>query len=181
MKILIVSDIHGNYKNMNKVLKDNSSFDYLFILGDVLAGDYDTEGYDPDKLANLLNLNKDKILAVKGNCDYYSEEMLDFILNKGYITIDLDNKRFLLTHGHMYNYNNLPSNDFDILLFGHTHSPLMKIINKKLFINPGSITYPRGLYNESYIIYENNKFKLIDLNSNKVLKEYDCEGEINEN
>ena len=81
----------------------------------------------------------------------------------------------------MYNYNNLPSNDFDILLFGHTHSPLMKIINKKLFINPGSITYPRGLYNESYIIYENNKFKLIDLNSNKVLKEYDCLGDLNEN
>ena len=55
MKILIVSDIHGNYNNMKKVLQNDSSFDYLFLLGDLLSGP-DITGYNPEKLANLLNI-----------------------------------------------------------------------------------------------------------------------------
>ena len=54
MKILIVSDIHGNYENMKKVLENEKTFDYFFLLGDILSGPY-IEGYDPDKLAELLN------------------------------------------------------------------------------------------------------------------------------
>ena len=54
MIILIVSDTHGNYGNMKKVLENEPSFDYFFLLGDILYGP-DIEGYDPDRLAELLN------------------------------------------------------------------------------------------------------------------------------
>ena len=36
MKVLIVSDIHGGYSNIKKVLDDNPKFDLLLILGDIL-------------------------------------------------------------------------------------------------------------------------------------------------
>lgn len=32
--------------------------------------------------------------------------------------------------------------DFDVLIFGHTHSPLLKEISQILFLNPGSPTNP---------------------------------------
>ena len=54
MKILIVSDIHGNYENMKKVLENEKTFDIFFLLGDVLYGP-EIEGYNTDKLADLLN------------------------------------------------------------------------------------------------------------------------------
>ena len=31
-KVLIVSDTHGNYLNMKKVLENDPTFDYMFLL-----------------------------------------------------------------------------------------------------------------------------------------------------
>ena len=96
MKILIVSDIHGNFDNMKKVLKDNPNFDCMFLVGDLLAGP-EIEGYNPKKLANLLNGYKDKIIAVRGNCDYeYDIKLLNFDINKLYIKMTIDKKIFLM-------------------------------------------------------------------------------------
>ena len=43
MKVLIVSDIHGGYNNMKKVLEDNPEFDLFLILGDILYGGEEEE------------------------------------------------------------------------------------------------------------------------------------------
>ena len=108
MKVLIVSDIHGNFDNMKKVIQNNSSFDKMLILGDILSG-YNRDGYNPIQLASFLNIYKDKIIAVRGNCDFDSSE-LEFPVDKYYITVPIDDKLFLLTHGHRYNrYNFLDS------------------------------------------------------------------------
>ena len=64
MKVLIISDIHGNYKNLNKVISNNE-FDKLIILGDTLVGPFT----EYKEVANLLNKYKDKIISVKGNCE----------------------------------------------------------------------------------------------------------------
>ena len=102
MKALIVSDIHGNFDNMKKVFENDPSFDHLLLIGDILDGP-DREGYNPEKLAELLNVYKDKIIAVKGNCDYeYDTRLLKFSVEKLYATISMDDKKFLMTHGHYY-------------------------------------------------------------------------------
>ena len=36
MKLLIISDVHGDYKSLEKVLK-NESFDRLVVLGDLFS------------------------------------------------------------------------------------------------------------------------------------------------
>ena len=169
MKILIVSDIHGNYLNMKKVLDNEVNFDYMFILGDVLSGPY-IEGYDPDELANLLNTYSNKIFYVRGNCDVSRMDLLNFYMEKDYLLLPIDNINFFLTHGHMYNEHMLPDVEFDVYMQGHTHIPVMKKVGDIIYLNPGSITLPKGMSDKSYIVYKDNNFYLKDLN-NKIIKE----------
>ena len=172
MKILIVSDIHGNYLNMKKVLDNEVNFDYMFLLGDILYGP-DIEGYDPDKLAELLNTYSNKIFYVRGNCDVSRMELLDFYIDKDFMFIPLDNINFFLTHGHMYTEYHMPplDMDYDVYMQGHTHIPVMKENNNKIYLNPGSITLPKGFSKKSYIIYQDKKFYLKDLEYNNIIKE----------
>ena len=48
MKLLVVSDIHGDYESLNKVIH-NESFDRLIVLGDLLPYSYDYEDKLDDK------------------------------------------------------------------------------------------------------------------------------------
>ncbi len=50
--------------------------------------------------------------------------VLDFPIMADYSTILYNNKRLFLTHGHIYNENNLPKlMDGDVFIYGHTHIP----------------------------------------------------------
>ncbi|MBP5678366.1 MAG: phosphodiesterase [Bacilli bacterium] len=171
MKILIVSDIHGNYENMKKVLENEKTFDYFFLLGDVLYGP-DIEGYDPDRLAELLNEYSNKIFYVRGNCDTSRMELLDFYMEKDYLFLPIDSINFFLTHGHLYSEYQMPEVglDYDVYIQGHTHIPVMKEKNGKIFLNPGSITLPKGFHHKSYMIYQDGEFQLKDLEKNTVIK-----------
>ena len=169
MKLLIISDIHGNFRNMKKVIENDSSFDYIYLLGDILSGP-DIDGYNPNQLVEFLNLYKDKIVYVRGNCDNYHMELLDFFVDNYSLTVSVDQKLFFLTHGHLYSPYNLPSTPFDVFLSGHTHVPVLEKREDYVFINPGSITLPKGGSNRSYIVYEDGVFTLKDLEKNEALK-----------
>lgn len=165
MKVLIVSDIHGGYDNMKKVLEDNPEFDLFLILGDILYGENNDE-----KLAKLLNKYTSKIISVCGNCDSFSNtNILDFFDDKLYVTVPIDGKLVFITHGHIYNKYNMPNIPYDIYIQGHTHVPIMEY-GDKLYLNPGSITRPRGICDKSYILYENGEFFLKDVDDNSVIK-----------
>lgn len=170
MRILIVSDIHGNLDNMKKVIQNDPSFDCLLLVGDLLAGP-NIDGYDPERLADFLNIYGDKVICVKGNCDYeYDTKLLNFSVDKLYITLPMDNKIFLITHGHYYYKKNLPEVPYDVLISGHTHVPVLERDKGKIFVNPGSITLPRRGSTKCYIIYEDRIFSLKELDSNKVIE-----------
>ena len=38
----------------------------------------------------------------------------------------------------------------DVVVFGHTHIPTYKTIDDIIFINPGSLAYPRGKSDKSF-------------------------------
>ncbi|MBQ6477619.1 MAG: phosphodiesterase [Bacilli bacterium] len=167
MKILIVSDIHGNYDNLNKIITSNS-FDKLFILGDILNGPI-IDGYNREGVVNLLKKYKDKISIVKGNCDTEEDfEELGFTPEK-YVEEELDGNKFLLTHGHLFNFYNLPNINFNICIQGHTHIPVLVEQDNRYYLNPGSITLPKGMYDKSYAIYEDNKITLCEIDG-KLIK-----------
>ena len=165
MKVLIISDIHGNYNNLNKVLTNNT-FDKLILLGDILVGPFP----EYREVSNLLNIYKDKIIAVKGNCDNYYNGMLEFNNEDTYLKVPIDKKILFITHGHIYNRNNLPDTYYDIFVQGHTHVPLLEKVNDKIYLNPGSISLPRNNSLPSFAIYEDNTIKILDIDNN-IIKE----------
>ena len=165
-KLLICSDIHGDAESAKKVLDafDNSGAERLVILGDILYHGPRNDlpaGYAPKKVIELLNPYRDRILAVRGNCEAEVDQMvLDFPVLADYAFLEIDGLRILLTHGHVINKNNCPQlRSGDILLHGHTHVPVAEAFGDGLYyINPGSTSIPKENSPKSYILYENRNF-----------------------
>ena len=88
--------------------------------------------------------------------------------------IELDKHTVFATHGHNYNLNSLPPlKRGDILLHGHTHvSRFEHFGNDNIYINPGSVSIPKENTKHSVMLYENNKFSLIDIESKEIIEEY---------
>lgn len=167
MKLFFISDIHGSAYYLSKALDiyEKENADYIVILGDALyhgARNPLPKEYNPKKVAELLNTYKNNIIAVRGNCDSEVDQMvLNYPLMSEYSTILYNGKRLFLTHGHIYNKNNLPNiNSGDILISGHTHIPVIEKLNNILFINPGSITFPKENTPHCYGILCENLFKI---------------------
>ncbi|MBR4262817.1 MAG: phosphodiesterase [Bacilli bacterium] len=166
MKILIISDIHGISKNLKKVLDiyNKEKCNFIFCLGDLFS-----PGWDSEEVEDLLNSKASNIICMKGNNDTYIYGRLYFNLVDGYLKQNVDNHNFYLTHGHRYNRDIHPFlNDGDILVYGHTHRGMLLKENNKYYINPGSLSLPRDGTDGSYIIYENNRFNLYDIDNNLI-------------
>ena len=133
MKILITSDTHGNLNSFEKAVNKEKPFDMLFHCGDV-CGDEDMIRYYAGSPCYL----------VAGNNDFWGG------LPK-FIKVKLDKHVIWMTHGHRYGvdfgldklyYKGLEEGA-DIILFGHTHRPVVEENEGVWLVNPGSLTYPR--------------------------------------
>lgn len=58
----------------------------------------------------------------------------------------------ILTHGDLFNEDNVPLKENDILFYGHTHVYILKEVDGHYVINPGSITLPKYNKEKTYII-----------------------------
>jgi putative phosphoesterase len=177
MKIMFISDIHGSLFYLEKALQRyrEENVNYIVILGDALYhGPRNPlpEGYNPQGVANLLNQYKHKIMAIRGNCDSEVDQMLlEYPMMSDYCIILYNERRLFLTHGHIYNEENMPAlNSGDILLQGHTHIPVAKKQNEIYIINPGSITLPKENNPNSYAMLEDNLIEIKDLQGTVIKK-----------
>ena len=131
MKVMVISDIHGNIERLKEAINryDVEKAERLIILGDF----HSSENYE---VAEILNNMAGSIIAVKGNCDSnYLDEVFNFDLP--YIkNITINDISVTLTHGHIYNINDLPSNCGRIFLYGHTHCGKIEQHNNIIFANP---------------------------------------------
>jgi len=166
MKYMIISDIHGGIDELNKVLDIyyNENFNKLIILGDLFNYGIDL---NRKEIINRLNLLRESIIYVRGNCDNNIEDLLfeaPFIKE-----IEINKRKILLTHGHLYSNEYLLGSNYDIIICGHTHVPEIRVEKSKLFLNPGSISKSRKGENSFMIIFNNNIYlKNLD---NKILKQ----------
>lgn len=172
MKYLVVSDIHGSeyYANKIKEIDEKEEADKIILLGDIYYhGPRNplTRVYNPGEVANILNSLKEKILCVKGNCDAEVDEMISEFKFKDKIELTINGKRVLFTHGHKYNIDNIPQN-VDILIYGHFHTGFIQEKNGIICINSGSISLPKNNTKNSYLIIDDNKIMLKDLEENLI-------------
>lgn len=156
MSILFASDIHGSAHYCRKLLDAFCSLgaERLVLLGDILyhgpRNDLPAE-YSPKEVISLLNPLKNKIYAVRGNCDTEVDQMvLDFPILSDYALLSFSGKTFYATHGHVFHPGCLPPIQAgDILIYGHTHlwqAERMEAegIGTITVINPGSVSIPKG-------------------------------------
>ncbi len=158
MRVLFISDIHGVPSTLEAALSagDALGFDKIALLGDLLyhgPRNGVPNFYDPVKVAALLNARKDRIVAVRGNCDAEVDQMmLDFPITADYQVLEAGEETFFLTHGHLFNEFRLPPLGMGtVLAYGHTHVPELKTLDCGLKIfNPGSVSLPKGGSSRSF-------------------------------
>lgn len=165
MKILVVSDIHGDYKTLDFILK-KENFEKLIVLGDLFNYNLKKESLNDIKIINLLQKNKDRLILIKGNCDKFIDYEKYGLYAHEIFTINLNNHNVTLTHGNKYKRGFLPSFHGEIFLSGHTHIPSLTKEPKIIYANPGSIGNPRGGSVKSYIVFDNNEITIKDINGN---------------
>lgn len=169
MRLLIVSDVHGDFQTLDKIIK-KESFDELIILGDLFSYGYYSNEYKEENIINLLEKYKNKLILIKGNCDNFINYNAINIRAFDRITIPFDNHLFTFTHGHKYKKSFLSSFHGDVFISGHTHIPSIIKENSIIYANPGSISIPRGGSPKCYLVFNNNKPILKTIN-NEIIKE----------
>lgn len=149
MKVLIISDSHGQDRHVAMALDREWPFDVMIHLGDFQE--------DEDEFAMILAGEDVPLYMVKGNCDFWSNVPSERILA-------LEGHRILMTHGHRmrvdYGTRELArcalDNRCSIAMYGHTHRPDLDDTTPGLLIlNPGSISFPRQRGRErSYMVLD---------------------------
>ena len=164
MKLIIASDIHGSAFWCRKLcdLIEAEQPDRILLLGDLLyhgpRNDL-PEDYAPKQVIPMLSALKEKIIAVRGNCEAEVDQMvLPFPCMADFSQMYVDGKMFYLTHGHHHSPDNLPTLvDGSIFLSGHTHIKIDEIHNGIRCLNPGSVSIPKD-GSHSCLIYDNGEF-----------------------
>ncbi len=148
MRILIISDTHRKNDNFFTVIQNAGKLDMVIHLGDVEGSEYTIE-----QAAGC------PVEMVAGNNDFFtclpSEK-----------TLQIGKYRVMITHGHRYYIGmgnemlkeEAVAHGMDIVMYGHTHKPVVDISDDIIAINPGSLSYPRqDNRRPSYIIMETDE------------------------
>lgn len=135
MKVIIISDSHGMLDNVERIMEKEDDVCCVIHLGDLLGQD--------EQLKEICGC---PIYAVRGNCDYLSENPTSDV-------VEIGNNKIFITHGHNYGVD-FGINDLcyiakergcNIAMYGHTHVPENSVSGGIIIVNPGSVSRPRQL------------------------------------
>ncbi|OGU13149.1 MAG: hypothetical protein A2076_07700 [Geobacteraceae bacterium GWC2_53_11] len=129
MKVLVISDTHGNVNCAFIAHSRCEPVDALIHLGDGCG--------DADLLREVLGI---PVINVAGNCDPTSGAPRERVW-------ECEGKRLLLTHGDIYQVKSglerlrqrAQEIGVDAALFGHTHQSLLESNSGLLLLNPGTL------------------------------------------
>ena len=173
MKFLIASDLHGSAYYAQKIVDvfHAEKADKLIILGDIYnhgPRNQLPKEYDPMKVAEILNGEKQSLIVIKGNCDSQVDNMIsEFSFIEDMVLVSGE-KTYFLTHGHVYNKDNMPKTQFDGIIYGHFHTGFIEMVGKAVVANAGSLSLPKNQTPNSYIILDDGVLTLKDIDG-KVL------------
>jgi len=163
MKIAVLSDIHDNIWNLEKVLNKLKDKEIKAI---IFCGDFCA----PFTFIKLAKFGI-PIYAVFGNVDGAHQEIIEQAnknyknvkLDKYLLEIELDDRKIAFCHIDKFAKGLASTKKYDAVFYGHTHKTGVEKIGKTLLANPGEI---HGLKGEcSFGIYdtETNEIKIIKI------------------
>ncbi len=167
MKFVIASDIHGSAYWCAKLMDliEQEHPDKILLLGDLLyhgpRNDLPRD-YAPKQVIPMLSRHKDKIIAVRGNCEAEVDQMvLPFPCLADYALVLDGGVTFYLTHGHHANPDNLPPLEAgSVFLSGHTHVKMDQVRNGIRCVNPGSVSIPKD-GSHSCMVWDNGDLRTV--------------------
>ena len=169
MKLMFASDLHGDLaaaKRLLEIFREEGA-ERLVLLGDLLYHGPRNDlprAYDPKGVIALLNDHRDRLLAVRGNCDTEVDQMvLAFPILADYAALPLPGGGIAyLTHGHRYHGAcPPPMGARDILIHGHTHIAGVTYTEAgQAVLNPGSVSMPKGGTPAAYMVLEGDCFTI---------------------
>ncbi len=167
MKFVIASDLHGSAYWSGKLMDliENEEPDKILLLGDLLYHGPRNDlprNYAPKQVIPMLSRYKDKIIAVRGNCDAEVDQMvLPFPCMADFALVTDGDVTFYLTHGHHGNPDAMPHLEpGTILLSGHTHVKMDEVRKGIRCVNPGSVSIPKD-GSHSCMVWENGTFRTV--------------------
>lgn len=183
-RLLVLSDTHGiDFEALLTAVKNyGSNCDALIFCGDGIADicKLIKLAFDDESFAQKLP----KVIAyVRGNNDALlyevprtknAETAEDYLQLKAQktVSITIASRNILITHGHESGLSCLPekqmeiatNTDSSIVFFGHSHTQESFVVEKTLFVNPGSLSLPRGTSKRGFAIVSfpgiNSKFDI---------------------
>ena len=164
MVLMFASDLHGSAYWTKKLLEAfrKERADMLVLLGDLLEGNFDglSSNDDCPNVAEQLNDIKDRIIAVRGNCDSEEDQvLLDFPMMEEALQLDVNGLRLHITHGHLQNgHENSEMVKGAVVVRGHSHVPACEPRGTRLYVNPGSAARPRAGSVRSYLMLHGRTF-----------------------
>lgn len=145
MKILVLSDSHGDKFILERIIKKESNVDMIIHLGD-----------GNDEFEDIMLISKITNYCVAGNCDFETTAPYTRII----IAAD---KRLFIAHGHTFDvketYSKIikaaKSENAAVCLFGHMHIQYKSVIDDMIVLNPGAVNYFRD-------------YAVIEINNNNI-------------
>lgn len=153
--VVVISDTHGNVRQIEELLPIMEESDYVLHLGD---GARDMERFG-------LKL-KGKLLAVDGNCDPGS-------LGKTEGVLEAEGVRIFYTHGHLFGVKRgteelrayAKENGCGAALYGHTHRAEAEEEGGVLCFNPGNLSKYTAKRSYGYLVLHDGKitWKIVEI------------------
>lgn len=172
MRLLIASDIHGSEFFMRALSEriTEEAPERVILLGDILyhgpRNDLPKD-YSPKGVIALFEEIKTPVSAVTGNCDSEVDDMvLPFSLRERVLRMKDEKFNLIFHHGH----HEIKTVKGDIIFSGHTHVPLFKEENGRIYVNPGSVSIPKEESHHGYIIYEDGACLFKDVTSGEIIR-----------
>ena len=175
MKIAVVSDIHGSLSALREfwARAEEAGADKVLLLGDLYyhgARNPLPEGYAPLAVSEFLNAHREKIIAVRGNCDSDVDCTVSAFDLAASAILCLGEKTIFASHGDRYDIEHLPVGKYDVVLYGHYHTGFIKEKEGIVVANPGSVSLPKGGTSPSYLLLDEGEIALHDLSGRLIDK-----------
>lgn len=162
MKVLVISDTHGDISHVCQVIEQIEQEGLTHIIH---CGDYIEDAKALEEMYPQFVMYK-----VAGNCDGYGAggTFLEYI----------DDVAIMMTHGHNQNVKesyeeiwiDAVAHEAQIAVFGHTHMAYLAYEEDIILLNPGSMTWPRDQRFPSFAIIEIIKGEIVDIALMQVLE-----------
>ena len=165
MRIIIASDIHGRIlaaKRLEEIVNAMKP-DKVILLGDYLYNGPRNgvpSDYDPMGTVSVLNRFAAITVGVRGNCDSRVDQSLVRFTMEDSKVIYLNGYRCDLIHGDLLTSELLEVERGDVLMYGHTHAPMLKKSDGVVYVNPGSIAFPKAGSPASYGVMDGGHIEI---------------------